>query len=98
MKGGFHIDFLKNFDVLLTPFGSIQGHFGVPWGHLGGKMEAKERARFVPKWGPAPQGAPDPILEVFRVDFETLLDPLGHPLERFWETFLASFLLSRRAM
>ena len=59
MNGDFRIDFLKNFDVLLTPFGSIQGHFGVPWGHLGGKMEAKERARFVPKWGPAPQGASD---------------------------------------
>ena len=59
MKGDFHIDFLKKFDVLLTPFGSIQSHFGVPWGHLGGKMEAKERARFVPKWGPAPQGASD---------------------------------------
>ena len=61
-------------------------------------MEAKERARFVPKWSPAPHGAPGPILEVFRVDFWRLLDPLGHPLGRFWETFLTSFLLSRRAM
>ena len=42
MKDDFHIDFLKKFDALLTPFSSIQGHFGVPWGHLGGKMEAKE--------------------------------------------------------
>ena len=93
---------MKNFYFLLTQFGCIQGHFAVPWGHLGGKMEAKERARFVPKWGPPCQGAsdppPDPNLEVLRVDFETLLDPLGHPLGRFWETFLASFLLSRRAM
>ena len=94
MSSDFHIDFLKKFDVRLTSFGFIQGDFGVPWGHLGVKMEAKERARFVPKWGPAPQGAPGPILEAFR----TLWDPLGHPLGRFWETCLASFLLSRRAM
>ena len=60
MNCDFHIDFFKKFKVLLMPCGSIWDHFGVPWGHLGGKMEAKERARFVPKWGPPAQGASDP--------------------------------------
>ena len=60
-------------------------------------MAAEERARSVTKWGLPPQGAadppPDPILEVFRIDFDAFLDPLGHPLGRFWETFLASCLV-----
>ena len=77
MNGDFHIDFLEKFDVLLTPFGSIQGNFGVPWGHVGSKMEAKERVRFVPKWGPAPQGASDlPWISFWRY--------LGLILRRFW--------------
>ena len=50
MKGDFHIDFLKKFDVLLTAFGSIQGHFGVPWGHFGGKMEAKKHQIIEKVW------------------------------------------------
>ena len=32
MNADFRIDFLKTFDILLTPFGSIHGHFRVPWG------------------------------------------------------------------
>ena len=81
MNGDFHIDFLTKFDVLLTPFGSIQGHFGVPWGHLGGKMEAKEHARFVPKWGPAPQGASDPP----RISFRRYLGLIFGGFWTFWD-------------
>ena len=48
----FHIDFLQKFDILLAPFGVslipfsfIWSLYGFPWGHLGGKMEAKEPAK-----------------------------------------------------
>ena len=54
-------------------------------------MEAKDRARFVPKWGPAPPrslGPPlDPILEVFRVDFWRLLASLGTLLGHIFGKF-----------
>ena len=77
MNCDVHAVFFKKFDFLLTQFGSIWGHFGVPWGHFGGKMEAKERARFVPKWSPAPQGASDlPQTPFWRY--------LGLILRRFW--------------
>ena len=42
MNADFRIDFLKTFDILLTPFGSIHAHFRVPWSHFGCKMEAKK--------------------------------------------------------
>ena len=102
-KNGYENEWLfshRFFKEIWPPFDAIWFHLGSLWLPLGSfwrKMETKERARFVPKWGPPCQGAsdppPDPILEVLRVDFETLLDPLGHALGRFWETFLASCLV-----
>ena len=57
-------------------------------------MEAKEPAKMescLPR-GSGPHE--DLILEVFRLDFQRILEYLGHPLGHFWGTFLASFLLS----
>ena len=82
---------LAPFGVSLAPFSSIWSFFGVPWGHLGGKMEAKEPAKMescLPR-GSGPHE--DFILELFRFDFKRILEYLGHPLGRI---FLASFLLS----
>ena len=50
MNADFRIDFLKTFDILLTPFGSIHGHFRVPWSHFGCKMEAKKHQIIEKVW------------------------------------------------
>ena len=47
-------------------------------------MEAMERARFVPKWGPAPQGAPGPILEAFGPSGTSLGPLLGDLFGKFF--------------
>ena len=101
INADFHIDFYRDlssfwlhlapFEVSLAPFRSIWSFFGLPWGHLGGKMEAKEPAKMescLPR-GSGPHE--DFILEVFRFDFRRILEYLGHPLGVI---FLASFLLS----
>ena len=79
INADFHIDVyrkLTSFWLHLAPFGvslalfsSIWNFFGLPRGHLGGKMEAKEPAKMescLPR-GSGPHE--DLILEVFRFDF-----------------------------
>ena len=77
MNGNFHIDFLKKCDFLLTPFSSIWESLWLPLGTFGRKMDARERVRFVPKWGPAPKEPRTPLQTPFwRYS--------GSILRRFW--------------
>ena len=98
MNGDFHIDFLKKFDVLLTPFGSIWESLWLPLGTFERKMEAKERVRFLSKWGPAPKEPRTPlqtpfwrysgsILRCFWTLWDIPWNAFGRP---FWQVALFS--------
>ena len=79
INADFHIDFYRNlssfwlhlapFEVSLAPFRSIWSFFDLPWGHLGGKMEAKEPAKMESCLPRSSGPHEDFILEVFRFDF-----------------------------